>query len=111
MNRPKPHHRDCITITVRRAVGLQFRSHCDQNGKPANQRLEELVCIWNARGRPDLSRYTDRIKSDWKDGRSRFRIHCGFASMGRTWARQKRKPYYQIFEGIMLEWLGRQPHN
>jgi hypothetical protein len=105
LEKPKPHRADCAIVTVRRKVGLQFRAACDGNGKRANQRLEELIAIWNARGRPDLSEHAQGIESDWEDGRSRFRIHCGFAAMGRSWARETRRPYYEVFEGIMLEWL------
>lgn len=104
--RPQVSHRaDCITVTVRRAVGLEFRQRCDWQSQRANERLEELIAIWNVRGRPDVTGLTETVEAGWEDGRSRFRIHRGFAAMARTWARERRKRYYEILEGIMIEWM------
>ena len=98
----------CAPVTVRRDVGLKFRERCDGNSQRANERLEELIAIWNVRGRPDMTGLTEAVESGWEDGRSRFRVHHGFTTMARGWAREQRKPYYEIFEGIMVEWMEEQ---
>lgn len=95
-------------VTVRREVGNLFRALCDQSGVASNECLSELIAIWNARGRPDVTELARQVDAGWEDGKSRFRIHRSFAAMGRTWARERGKPYYAIFEGIMLEWAEEQ---
>ncbi len=105
--KPVRRHREgTARIIVRREIGILFRDACDRIGQPANHKLEQLIFQWNVERRPSeilllLAGHDARIQ----DGRAGFQIQQGCTSMVRQFARREGRPYYQVFEAIMLSWL------